>query len=64
MNKTSSVPMYVLCYELGKDSTSNRKLPLTNLVSKTDIQTIALSSLAIRLRSEYLFHLILPKLQG
>ena len=32
LNSTSSVPKSVLCYELDMVSTSNRKLPLTNLV--------------------------------
>ena len=32
MNRTTSVPKSVLCYELDKDSTSNWKLPSTNLV--------------------------------
>ena len=32
VNRTSSVPKSVLRYELDKDSTSNWKLPLTNLV--------------------------------
>ena len=34
VNRTSSVPKSVLCYELDKDSTSNWKLPLTNVVPK------------------------------
>ena len=32
VNRTSSVPKSVLCYELDKDITSIWKLPLTNLV--------------------------------
>ena len=32
MNRTTSVPKSVLCYELDKDSTLNWKLPLTNVV--------------------------------
>ena len=32
MNRTTSVPKSVLCYELDKDITSNWKLPLTNVV--------------------------------
>ena len=31
VNKTSSMPKYVLRFELDKDSTSNWKLPLTSV---------------------------------
>ena len=41
VNRTSSVPKSVFCYELDKDSTSNWKLSLTNLVSPNKNEYLA-----------------------